>query len=80
MYFRIIHYQPNKQKYFSKKLIIMVKQKMEPTMSRLYNRVYVCMKCNAKIRADAEKVMAGKVKCRKCGYYGLRQKSKELKV
>ncbi len=58
----------------------MVKQKMEPTMNRLYNRVYVCMKCNAKIKADAEKVMAGKVKCRKCGYYGLRQKSKELKV
>ena len=46
---------------------------------RLYKRVYVCMKCNAKIRADERKVKAGKVKCRKCGSKALRLKSKELK-
>ena len=43
---------------------------------RLFDRVFICMKCNARIRADAEKVKAGKVKCRKCGYSGLRPKKR----
>jgi ribosomal protein L40E len=38
------------------------------------------MRCNAKIRADAETIKLGKVKCRKCKYKGLRPKSKERKV
>ncbi len=58
----------------------MVKQKMEAAMKRVFDRVYVCMKCNAKIKADSQKVIARKIKCRRCGYRGLRQKSKELKV
>ncbi|MEM5804421.1 MAG: 50S ribosomal protein L40e [Candidatus Aenigmatarchaeota archaeon] len=58
----------------------MAKAKVDAVMKRIYERVYVCMKCNAKIRADTQKVMAGKVKCRKCKYKGLRLKSKERKV
>ncbi|MBU5575122.1 MAG: 50S ribosomal protein L40e [Candidatus Aenigmatarchaeota archaeon] len=58
----------------------MPRQKIDATYGRIYNRQYVCMKCNAKIKTDAERVAAGKVKCRKCGYKGLRQKSKERKV
>lgn len=58
----------------------MVKQKIEAVMKRLYDRVYVCMKCNAKIKADSQKVSAGKIKCRRCGYKNLRQKSREIKV
>lgn len=58
----------------------MPKVKIPAAMNRIYERVWVCMRCNAKIRADSGKVMERKVKCRKCGYKGLRQKSKERKV
>ena len=51
----------------------------DPVSDRLFNRVFICMKCNAKIRADAEKVKAGKIKCRKCGYKGLRAKKRMRK-
>lgn len=46
---------------------------------RLFENVFVCMRCNAKIRASPAKVKAGKVKCRKCGYKKLRPKAKEKK-
>ena len=54
--------------------------KVPATMKRIYERVWVCMRCNAKIRADPESIAQGKIKCRKCGYKGLRAKSKERKV
>ncbi|MBR9680776.1 MAG: 50S ribosomal protein L40e [Candidatus Altiarchaeota archaeon] len=49
---------------------------MDPSTSRLFDRVFICMKCNARLRTDADKVRAGKVKCRKCGYSGLRAKKR----
>ena len=49
-------------------------------MGRIYERVWVCMRCNSKLRTDSHRVSAGTVKCRRCGYRGLRQKSKERKV
>jgi ribosomal protein L40E len=58
----------------------MVKTKIAAAINRIYSRVYICMKCNAKIRSDAQKVINKEVKCRKCGYKGLRLKSKERKV
>jgi len=58
----------------------MPKTKIEAVTKRIYNRVFVCMKCNAKIRADARKVRAGKIKCRKCYSKDLRPKSKERKI
>lgn len=58
----------------------MVKIKTPAVFNRIYERVWICMRCNAKIRADSGKVIERKVKCRKCGYKGLRQKSKERKV
>ena len=58
----------------------MPKTKIEAVTNRIYNRVFVCMKCNAKIRADSRKVKAGKVKCRKCYSKDLRLKSKERKI
>jgi len=58
----------------------MPKAKVEAVMKRLYDRVFVCMKCNAKIRADPKKVKEGKVKCRKCFSKELRPKSKERKI
>lgn len=58
----------------------MPKTKIEAVMKRIYERVYVCMRCNAKIRADDRKVKIGKVKCRKCYSKDLRLKSKERKI
>ncbi len=58
----------------------MPKTKVEAVTKRIYSRVFVCMKCNAKIRADARKVKARKVKCRKCYSKQLRPKSKERKI
>ncbi|HHE36562.1 MAG TPA: 50S ribosomal protein L40e [Candidatus Woesearchaeota archaeon] len=34
--------------------------------ARLFRNVFVCRKCKTKIRAPMLKVLAGKVKCRKC--------------
>ncbi len=48
--------------------------------SRLFDRVFICMKCNAKIRADPLKVRKGKIKCRKCGSKHLRPKKRRRLV
>jgi ribosomal protein L40E len=39
---------------------------------RLLKNLFVCRKCKSKIRATVLKVMAGKVKCRKCSGKALR--------
>ncbi len=33
---------------------------------RMYKNVFVCRRCKTKIRAPTLKVIAGKIKCRKC--------------
>jgi len=58
----------------------MPKAKIEAVTKRIYHRVFVCMKCNAKIRANPRKVKLGKVKCRKCYSKDLRPKSRERKI
>ena len=55
----------------------MAKKLPEDVSRRLFKNVFVCMKCNAKIRAPMSKVMKGKIKCRKCGSKALRPKAKE---
>jgi large subunit ribosomal protein L40e len=51
----------------------------DPVSKRLFDRVFICMKCHARLRANPEKVKAEKVKCRKCGYKGLRPKKRMRK-
>jgi ribosomal protein L40E len=46
--------------------------KIEEALHRNYNRKYVCRKCKSVIRADALKVIAGKIACRRCGFSKLR--------
>lgn len=58
----------------------MAKQKFPETEQRIFQRVFICMKCGAKMRADLLKVRAGKVKCRKCKSKRLRPIHKEHKV
>ncbi|MBI1969068.1 50S ribosomal protein L40e [Candidatus Woesearchaeota archaeon] len=40
--------------------------KFPEASARLFKNIYVCRKCKSKIRASPMKVLAGKVKCRKC--------------
>ncbi|MEK6847680.1 MAG: hypothetical protein AABX50_00975 [Nanoarchaeota archaeon] len=35
--------------------------------NRLFKNIFVCKNCQSKIRADPQKIMKGKVRCRKCG-------------
>lgn len=46
---------------------------------RMFKNVFICMRCNARIRAASQKVRAKKVYCRKCGYDGLRVRKKGAK-
>lgn len=55
----------------------MPKKLPEMVAKRLYENVFVCMRCNSKIRAQPEKVKKGKIKCRHCGGKKLRLKAKE---
>jgi ribosomal protein L40E len=55
----------------------MAKKLPELVTKRLFTNVYVCMNCNAKIRAPFEKVKKRKIMCRKCGSKDLRLKAKE---
>jgi ribosomal protein L40E len=43
---------------------------------RMFRGVYICMRCKARNRAASQKVRAGKVHCRKCGYDVLRARKK----
>jgi ribosomal protein L40E len=58
----------------------MPKQKFPEAEARLFNRVFICMKCGNKTRTDLIKVRLGKVKCRHCKTKKLRQKHKEHKT
>ncbi|MEM5871635.1 MAG: hypothetical protein QW051_02055 [Candidatus Aenigmatarchaeota archaeon] len=58
----------------------MSKVKFPEVEGRLFHRVFICMNCGAKIRADPVKVKAKKVKCRKCKRKELRPIHKERKT
>ncbi len=49
----------------------------EAARKRLFDNVFICMDCKAKMKAKPRKVRDDKVKCRKCGSKDLRLKSKE---
>ena len=58
----------------------MAKQKFPESEARLFHRVFICMKCGARMRGDLLKVRAGKIKCRKCKRKQLRPIKKESKA
>ncbi|MBI4177244.1 MAG: 50S ribosomal protein L40e [Candidatus Aenigmarchaeota archaeon] len=58
----------------------MAKKKFPELEQRLFKNVYICMRCNAKMKTDLKKISTGKVKCRRCGYKFLRLKNKDIKV
>jgi ribosomal protein L40E len=55
----------------------MARKLPEDIVRRLFKDMYICRRCNAKIRALPAKVKLGKIKCRKCGSKQLRLKAKE---
>lgn len=57
----------------------MPKQRFPEAEQRLFYRVFVCMKCGAKLRSDLVKVRSRKVKCRKCKSKQLRPVHREHK-
>ncbi|MEK6926420.1 MAG: hypothetical protein AABW50_04040 [Nanoarchaeota archaeon] len=40
--------------------------KILEAQNRIFKNVFICKNCQAKMRADAQKILKGKVKCRKC--------------
>ena len=40
--------------------------KIPEAQNRLFKNVFVCKKCKTKIRAEPQKILKGKIKCRKC--------------
>ena len=41
--------------------------KIQEAINRLFKNMFVCQKCKTKMRADPQKILKGKVRCRKCG-------------
>lgn len=46
--------------------------KILEAMNRLFKNVFVCKRCQSKIRAEPQKILKGKIKCRKCGQKAFR--------
>lgn len=40
--------------------------KIAEAQNRMFKNIYVCKNCQSKMKADPQKVLKGKVKCRKC--------------
>ncbi|MBU2104332.1 MAG: hypothetical protein KKF67_00950 [Nanoarchaeota archaeon] len=40
--------------------------KIPEAQNRMFKNVFVCKKCHSKQRSDPQKILKGKVKCRKC--------------
>ncbi|MBD3202741.1 50S ribosomal protein L40e [Candidatus Woesearchaeota archaeon] len=45
--------------------------------ARWFKNVYVCKKCKTKRKAPPMKVLAGKIKCRKCNRHAFRSLRKK---
>lgn len=41
--------------------------KIPVAQKRLFHNVFICRECNQKVRTQAVRVIANKVKCRRCG-------------
>jgi Zn finger protein HypA/HybF involved in hydrogenase expression len=40
--------------------------------ARMFSNVFVCRDCNKKIRTQTVRILAGKVKCPRCGKHAFR--------
>jgi len=51
--------------------------KVAAAQTRLFKNIFICKKCKSKIKADSRKIIAGKVRCRKCGGNAFRPRRKK---
>ncbi len=51
--------------------------KIPEAQNRMFKNVFVCKKCQTKIRADPQRILKGKVKCRKCNKKAFRPLKKK---
>jgi ribosomal protein L40E len=40
--------------------------KIEEASNRLFKNIFVCKNCQTKVKSEPQKILKGKVKCRKC--------------
>ena len=57
----------------------MAKKVTGPIFHRLFENVFVCLRCKRKQRADPLAIRDKRVHCRKCGMSAFRPKSKQGK-
>ena len=55
----------------------MAKKLPDAIAKRMFTNMYICVKCNARMRVSSEKIKKGGVKCRRCNCSKLRPKAKE---
>jgi len=51
--------------------------KIPAAQARLFKNIFICKNCSSKVRAEARKILEGKVKCRGCGGKAFRPKRKK---
>jgi len=51
--------------------------KILEAQNRLFKNVFVCKNCQSKIKADPQKILKGKIKCRKCNKKAFRTLKKK---
>ncbi|MFW5847042.1 MAG: hypothetical protein ACOCUU_02680 [Nanoarchaeota archaeon] len=51
--------------------------KIQEASDRMFKNVFVCKKCQSKIKSDNQKILKGKTRCRKCGSRSFRPLKKK---
>lgn len=51
--------------------------KIPEAQNRLFKNVFVCKNCQSKIKADTQKILKRKIKCRKCNKTAFRPLKKK---
>ena len=51
--------------------------KIPEAQNRLFKNLFVCKNCQSKMKASTQKVLEGKVKCRKCAKKSFRPLKKK---
>jgi len=46
--------------------------KFKEAEARMFRNIFVCRRCKSKVRSSMMKILAGKVRCRKCRSKALR--------
>ncbi|NCO11026.1 hypothetical protein GW924_00260 [Candidatus Pacearchaeota archaeon] len=53
--------------------------KIPAAQTRMFKNVFVCKDCGQKMKTDSVRVIAGKVRCRRCGKNAFRPKKAKKK-